>query len=74
MYKKIYDYSLNWRFGQNIGICYLKLEDGSIVNVRPSTVEEMAAIGSILRNEKPTFYHTRSHDITTGWEPTGENE
>ncbi len=74
MWKKVMEYSLNWRKPTNSGIIYLKLEDGSIRSVRPDSLQEVAMYGDILRNEKPIFFHTDSQDLTTGWEPTGEEE
>ncbi|MEM7126495.1 MAG: hypothetical protein AAF702_09230 [Chloroflexota bacterium] len=74
MWKLIDNYSLNWRANTNTGVVYLYFADGTIGYLRPDSIQELAAIGDILRNEKPVFYHTDSGDISTGREPSGEEE
>lgn len=74
MWKLIENYSLNWRPSSNSGVVYMYFGDGSIGYFRPDSVRELAAIGDILRNEKPVFYHSDTGDISTGREPTGEEE
>lgn len=74
MWKVINQYSLAWRPNANTGIVYLYFADGATASFQPQTVEELAAYGNILRNEKPVYYHTSSGDISTGREPTGEQE
>ena len=74
MWKIVNQYSLNWRAQQNSGIIWLKLSDGTNANIQPDSVQELATLGDILRNEKPVYYHTSTGDLSTGWEPTGEEE
>ena len=74
MWKQILEYSLNWRADTNTGTIALRLNDGTTASINPDTVEELAALGDILRNEEPVYYNTRFGDISTGWEPTGEGE
>ena len=74
MWKIVNQYSLNWRAATDSGIIWLYFADGTTENIRPSSVQELAALGDILRNEKPVYYHTTSGDLTTGREPTGEEE
>ena len=74
MWKQIANYSLNWRAQTNSGVVYLYFSDSTIGYLRPDSIQELAAIGDILRNEKPVYYHTSSGDISTGREPSGEEE
>ena len=74
MWKIVNQYALNWRAQQNSGIIWLKLSDGTNANIQPDSVHELAALGDILRNEKPVYYHTGTSNLSTGWEPTGEEE
>ena len=74
MWKLVSQYSLNWRAAQNSGIIWLRFGDGTLVDIRPDSVGELAALGDLLRNEKPVYYHTNTGDLATGWEPTGEQE
>ena len=74
MWKQVKSYSLNWRAETNTGAIWLNLADGTRASINPDTVEELAALGDILRNEEPVYYNTRFGDISTGWEPTGEQE
>ncbi len=74
MWKQILEYSLNWRAETNTGAINLRMDDGTTATINPDTVEELAALGDILRNEEPVYYNTRFGDLATGWEPTGEEE
>ena len=74
MWQLIINYSLNWRAAQNSGIIWLQLDDGSFASIQPDSPNELAALGDILRNEKPVFYHTGTGDLSSGWEPSGEGE
>jgi len=74
VWKQIESYSLNWRAETNTGTINLRLVDGTTASINPDTVQELAALGDILRNEEPLYYNTRFGDISTGWEPTGEQE
>jgi hypothetical protein len=74
MWKIVTSYSLNWRASTNSGIIWLNLVGAPLVNIQPDTVQELAALGDILRWEKPVYYHTGTGDLATGWEPTGEEE
>lgn len=74
MWKLISNYSLNWRPATNTGVIYMYFADGTIGQMSPDSVLELAALGDILRNEKPVYFHTASGDISTGREPTGEEE
>ena len=74
MWKIVNQYSLNWRAHQNSGIIWLNLADGSNASIQPDSVQELMALADILRNEKPVYYQTDSGDLSSGWEPTGEQE
>lgn len=74
MWKLVNQYSLNWRAEQNAGIIWLRLSDDTNASIQPDSVQELAALGDILRNEKPVYFHTGTGDLSTGWEPTGEEE
>ncbi|ROS01325.1 hypothetical protein EDC56_1760 [Sinobacterium caligoides] len=74
MWKEVNQYSLNWRAEQNSGIIWLKLADGTDVSIEPDSIEELAALGDILRNEKPIHYNTDNRDLSTSWELVGEGE
>jgi len=74
VWKQILEYSLNWRAETNTGAINLRLADDTIATINPDTIEELGALGDILRNEKPVYYNTRFGDLSTGWEPTGEHE
>jgi hypothetical protein len=74
MWKMIREYQLIWRANESLGVIYLKMTDGTIAKIEPESVVALAALGDILRNEKPVFFHTESGSISTGWEPTGEDE
>ena len=74
MWKTVERYSLGWRTKSKAGIIYLKFSDGTFANIQPHSVQEVAALGDILRNEQPVYYHTVSGDLATGWDPIGEEE
>jgi hypothetical protein len=74
MWKLVSQYQLSWRLKDNLGVVYLRFEDGTLESLEPGSLQELAALGDILRNEKPVYYHTASGDLITGWEPTGEEE
>ena len=74
MWKIVNQYALNWRATTNSGIIWLKLSDGTNANIQPDSVQELTGLADILRNEKPVWYHTGTGDLSTGWEPTGEEE
>ena len=74
MWKIVEQYQLAWRAKDNVGIIYLFFSDGSLESIQPDSIQELDALGNILRNEKPIWFHTTSKDLTTGREPTGELE
>jgi hypothetical protein len=74
MWRLIINYSLNWRAAQDSGIIWLQFDNGDFGNIQPNSAIELAALGDILRNEKPVFFETETGDLSSGWEPTGEGE
>jgi len=74
MWKIVDHYQLAWRAKDNIGIIYLFFSDNTYEGIRPDSIQELSALGDILRNEKPIWFHTTSKDLSTGREPTGELE
>ena len=74
MWRTVEEYSLGWRPSTGAGMIYLKFADGTYKNFQPKTVEELAAYGDILRNEKPIYYHMGTGALQTGDEPVGEGE
>ena len=74
MWKMVEHYDLSWRTKDNVGIIYLYFSDGSYEDIQPDSIQELDALGNILRNEKPIWFHTTSKDLSTGREPTGELE
>jgi hypothetical protein len=74
MWRIVEAYSVNWRATQNAGIIWLKLAGGKLAKTELDSVEELAAVVDILRNEKPVYYHVTTGDLQSGWEPAGEGE
>ncbi len=74
MWKIVEKYSLGWRATTNTGIIYLFFGDGSSESINPDSIQELAALGDILRNEKPIWFNSNSKDLSTGREPIGELE
>jgi len=74
MWTTVLEYSLAWKADINAGNVCLNLSGGGMAVIVPDSIQELAALGDILRNEKPVFYNTVTAAIKTGWEPTGEEE
>ena len=74
MWKLVENYSLNWQPATNTGVVFMYFADGGVGYFKPDSIQELAAIGDIMRNEKPVYYQTDSGDIATGREPSGEEE
>lgn len=74
MPKEIKKYSLAWSADQNRGYAYLSWSDELPAVIEVTSLPELAAIGDILRNEKPVFYFEKLNGIRTDWEGVGEAE
>lgn len=74
IWKEVSEYQLSWRLKDKIGIVYLFFKDGSYESLKPKSLAELSHIGNLIRNETPIYFHTKTKDLTTGREPTGEQE
>ena len=54
MWKKVGNYSLNFHYQPRRAAAHLKLEDGSGVVMHHLTMEELHALGHLLREETKT--------------------
>lgn len=73
-WKQVYEYQTAWRLEDDLGIIFIFFNDGSFEELRPKSLTDLSALADMLRNEKPIFFHTKTRDLTTGREPTGEQE
>jgi hypothetical protein len=72
---KILNYSLFIKPEGGIYIVRLKIQDlETPIEIKFSTIMELDAVATILRNETNTFYDTLSNTIVIEWEPIGEND
>ena len=74
MWKQIKTYSLAWRSDKQEGQIRLCCVDESEGTVKVTSAQELEALGSMLRNEKPVFFSDDLRALRTGPEPPGEEE
>ena len=74
MWKPVNQYSLSWRQKRNSEIIWLRLPDRRDANIKPDSVQKLAALGDMLPNQKSVYYHTGTGDLSTEWAPSGEEE
>lgn len=74
MWKQIKTYSLAWRSDKQQGLIRLRCDDDSEGTIEVSSAQELEALGSMLRNEKPVYYSRDLRALRTGPEPPGEEE
>jgi hypothetical protein len=74
MWKSITEYQLHWRNDISRGEIRIFTDDGSSYVEMTKVTSEFMVMADILRNEKPLWYHTEKHYISSGKEPAGEGE
>ncbi|UCE88580.1 MAG: hypothetical protein JSW10_09590 [Pseudomonadota bacterium] len=74
MWKRVEGYSLYWAAAEKTGTVYLQLDGGGEGNIRRLSRQELAAIGDILRNESPVWFHSTRGDLSTETVPRDEEE
>lgn len=74
MWKKVDSYALYWAAAERTGTVHLSLADGSRGSIKHLSKEELAALGDILRNEQPVWYHSFRGDLSTERQPMDEED
>lgn len=74
MWKLVTSYSLVWRSDKGQGVVQVACEDGVLGRIDVDSPQNLEALGSILRNEKPIYYSEDLQAVRTGPEPPGEQE
>jgi hypothetical protein len=67
-------YVLQWFGNANSGRVLFWLEDDTGALLEVNTLEELDALGNILRNEKPIRFNPELKHVYSGWEAVGEGE
>lgn len=74
MWKKVENYSLNFHSKPRRTAIHLKLADGSDAVMDHLSVEELNALGTLLREESHVWYHSTRGDLTAHSAPLHEEE
>jgi hypothetical protein len=74
VWKEVVLYSLSWRADKQQGEIRVTCEDDTEGRIEVSSAQELEALGSMLRNEKPIYYSEQMQALRTGSEPPGEEE
>ena len=74
MWTQINEYFLNWQNEEERYTVYLRLSNGERAEINVNSLQELDAMGNILRHEKPMFFETSMRVLSTGPEPVGESE
>lgn len=74
MWKRVEGHSMYWAAAEKSGAVYLQLDGGSEGCIRHLSRQELAAVGDILRNESPVWFHTTRGDLSTETVPRDEEE
>lgn len=74
MWKKIENYSLNFHNKPRRTAIHLKLADGSDAIMDHLSIDELHALGTLLREEAQVWYHSTRGDLTAHSAPLHEEE
>jgi len=74
MWKQVENYSLNFHNHPRRTAIHLKLADGSEAIMDHLTIEELNALGTMLREEPHVWYHTSRGDLTAHSAPQHEED
>ena len=74
MWKKIENYSLNFHNKPRKTAIHLKLADSSDAIIENISIEEFNVLGTLLREEVQTWYHTTRGDLIAHSAPLHEEE
>lgn len=74
MWKKVENYALNFHSKPRRCAIHLKLGDGSDAVMDHLTVEELNALGTLLRNEVQVWYHSTRGDLSAHSAPQYEED
>jgi hypothetical protein len=68
---KIAAYSLQWQIKNNVGVVFLKNDQGSSAKFELNSMEEFTAVSYILRNTKDVTFDATNQSLTMEWTPPG---
>ncbi|AHF00212.1 hypothetical protein [Thioalkalivibrio paradoxus] len=74
MWKKVDDYSLNFHNQPRRAAVHLKLDDGTKAVMHHLTIQELHALGDLLRAEPNVWYHTLRGDLVAHSAPDSEED
>jgi hypothetical protein len=64
---QVTNYAYNWKTGVNTGTVLLFLQNGEKATIQVDSAQELAAIGTILK-ESPVWYRPDENSLRTSWE------
>lgn len=69
-WKHVKEFQLGWQAAGQSSILFLKFDDGSTAGLEPKSIQELAALGDLLRSGKNVQYSPDTHDFRLAWEST----
>ena len=68
---EIMQYGAKWDLDEHSGYLWLKDELGNMLEEKVESPEELQLLVHLLQTEKPIFYHTEEHYLSTSIEKVG---
>jgi hypothetical protein len=70
--REITSYGAKWDLDECEGLLWLKDSDGNVYEQVVKKAKELHLLVHLLQTEKPIYYHTTEHYISTSLEHVGE--
>jgi hypothetical protein len=71
--KEIVRYGAKWDLDEGEGYLWLRDAEGKVYEEKVEGADELRLIIHLLQTEKPIYYHTEEHYVSTSMEHIGED-